>query len=66
MAIIDGLLDYDCPYLRETYILVVTNALHVNAMDHNLIPPCIMREVGVLVNDIPKMYFSDSAIDDHC
>ena len=66
MPIIDGALAYDCPYTHETYILIVRNALHVNAMDHNLIPPFIMREGGVIVNDIPKMHCTDPTIDDHC
>ena len=35
-------------------------------MKHNLIPPFIMREGGVIVNDIPKMHCSDPTINDHC
>jgi len=66
VPIIDGALAYDCPYTHETYILIVRNTLHICAMDHNLIPPFIMREGGVIVNDIPKMHCPDLTIDDHC
>jgi hypothetical protein len=39
----------------KTYLLIVRNALHVPSMQHNLIPPFIMREAGLVVNDVPKM-----------
>jgi len=35
-------------------------------MDHNLIPPFIMRTGGAVVNDVPKIQCEDPAVDDHC
>ena len=65
IPIVDAALAYDCPFTHETYILIVRNALHINSMNHHLIPPFIMREAGLKVNDIPKMHYTDPSIDDH-
>ena len=35
---------------------MVRNALCVPSMEHNLIPPCILREVGLILNDTPKIH----------
>ena len=66
IPIVDVALAYDCPFTHETYILIIRNALYIHSMKHNLIPPFIMREGGVIVNDIPKMHCSDPTINDHC
>jgi len=66
VPIVDGALAYDCPYSGIVYVLVVRNALHVPSMDHNLIPPFIMRAGDVVVNDVPKIQCEDPAVDDHC
>ena len=66
IPIVDGAIAYDCPYTRETYILIVGNALYIKTMDTNLIPPFIMRQGGVIVNDVPKIQCQDPSIDDHC
>ena len=55
IPIVDAALQYDCPYSGKLYILVLHNALHVATMPHHLIPPFIMREAGIIVNDIPKI-----------
>ena len=34
-------------------------------MDHNLIPPFMLREMGVTVNDVPKIHKEDPTVDDH-
>ena len=65
VPIVDGALAYDCPYSGIVYVLVVRNALHVPSMDHNLIPPFIMRAGGVIVNDIPKIHCECPEVDDH-
>ena len=50
--------------MYETYILIIHNALHIVSMKHHLISSCIMGEGGVVVNDIPKMYYTDPTIND--
>ncbi|KAL7538844.1 hypothetical protein ACHAXR_009411 [Thalassiosira sp. AJA248-18] len=43
----------------KTYLLIVRNALYVSSMQHNLIPPFIMREAGLVVNDVPRIHCGD-------
>ena len=65
VPLVDAMVKYDNPYDRKTYILVLRNALHVPSMDHNLIPPFMLREMGVTVNDVPKIHKDDPTVDDH-
>ena len=65
IPIVDGAVAYDCPYTHRTYILIMRNALYVPTLDHSLIPPFIMREAGLVVNDIPKIHVKDPDTDDH-
>ena len=44
--IVDACIAYDDPYSGKVFLLVVYNALHLPSMDHNLIPPFILREAG--------------------
>ena len=64
VPIVDGAIAYDCPYSRQTYILIVRNALHIPSMENNLIPPFIMREGGVIVNDVPKFQCKVPTVED--
>ena len=66
VPIVDAAIAYDCPYNFKTYILIARNALHIPSMDHNLVPPFIMRAGGVKVNDTAKIHCDDPSIDDHC
>ena len=66
IPIVDGAIAYGCPYSRQTFILIVRNALYIKSMHHNLIPPFIMRAGGVTVNDVLKIHCDDPTIDDHC
>lgn len=65
VPIVDGALAYDCPITHESYILIIRNALHVTTMEHNLIPPFIMRAGGVQVNDTAKIHCDDPTEADH-
>ncbi len=66
IPIVDAAIAYDCPYDHRTYILIVRNALYMPGMENNLLPPFIMREAGLQVNDVPKIHCQDPSIDDHC
>ena len=61
----DGALAYDCPHSGETYILILRNALHVPEMKNNLLPPFILREGGVTVNDKAKIHCKEPTVEDH-
>ena len=64
--IVDTVIAYDYPSTYDTYILIIRNALYIETMQYNLIPLFIMREGGLIVNDIPKMHCDDPCIEDHC
>jgi hypothetical protein len=46
-------------------ILLIQNALNVPSLDHNLLPPFMMREAGVIVKENPKIQFDDPSEEDH-
>ena len=47
VPIVDAAIAYDCPFSGRTILMVARNALYVDSMDHNLVPPFIMREEGL-------------------
>eukprot|EP00957_Ditylum_brightwellii_P078872 5997418-Ditylum_brightwellii.AAC.1 len=55
VKLVDAALKYDCPNKDKSYILLIRNALHVPSMDHILIPPFMLREAGITVNETPKI-----------
>ena len=55
VPIVDAVIQYDDPYSGETYMLVCKEALYVPVMKYNLIPPFLMREAGLTVDDLPKV-----------
>ena len=46
---------YDCPYTDKKYTLVAHHALYAPSMHHNLAPPFLLREAGLVVNETPKI-----------
>ncbi len=65
VPIVDAAVMYECPISGKEHILLVRNALHVPAMEQNLIPPFVMREAGIVVNDTPKIHVNDPTVEDH-
>ena len=65
VPIVDAAVQYECPYQGTVSILVIRNCLHVPTMTNNLIPPFIMREAGVEVNDRPKIHSNSPVVEDH-
>ena len=53
------------PQSGQAYLLVVRNALCVPFMEHNLIPPFILREAGLVLNDTPKVNCNVLSAEDH-
>ena len=49
--IVDAAIQYDCPYDRKLFTLIIRGAIHILSMMNNLVPPFVLREVGVVVND---------------
>ena len=65
VPIVDAAVAFDCPYMHKTYILIFRNALFFQEMDHCLVPPFILREGGLIVNDTPKIHISKPSLSDH-
>jgi hypothetical protein len=62
---VDAAIKYVCPKSGEEYILLVDNAIYVPTMQHNLIPPFVMREAGITVNDTAKIHMESPSNEDH-
>ncbi len=54
---------YDNPISLLTYLLVMRNALLIPTMDHNLIPPFLMQQAGLYVDEMPKHQCASPMID---
>ena len=65
IPIVDGAICYECPYTGKTYVLIARNALYIKHLRNNLIPPFIMREGGLVVNETPKIHSNYPSIEDH-
>ena len=65
VPIVDAVLGYDCPISGKTTLRVARNALFVESMDHNLIPPFIMREAGLEVDEQAKIHAKDASKKNH-
>jgi hypothetical protein len=65
IRVVDAAVQYDCQYTGTSYILVIRNALYVPSMRNNLLPPFVLRQVGMVVNDTPKIHVAEPTIDDH-
>jgi hypothetical protein len=50
----DAMVAYADPISQRTYLLVMMNALLIHSMDHNLFPPFLIREAGLLLDKTPK------------
>lgn len=66
IPMVDAVLMYVCPYSGEECLLILRNALYVQSMPHNLIPPFIIREAGITVKEVPKIHCKDPTSNDHC
>ena len=65
VPIFDAAVAYDCTWSQTTYILIARNILSVPSMDHNIIPPFILREAGITMNDTAMIHLNEPSIDDH-
>ena len=66
IPVVDAVVVFDDPYgNEESYFLVMYNALYIPSMNHHLIPPFLLREAGLLVNDMPKIHSHDPDLSTH-
>ena len=59
VEVVNAVVQYDSPLDGREYMLVIQNALCVPLMTNNLIPPFIMRENGITVNEFAKIHCED-------
>ena len=65
VPIVDAVIAYDCPIKGKTYLLLMRNALYIPEVKQNLIPPFILREGGILVDECPKSQSISPTLDNH-
>ena len=63
--IVDAALQYDSPYDGKSYNLVVRYALHVPSMCNNLLPPFMLQEAGITVNNKAKIHMTNPTAEEH-
>ena len=56
VEVVDAALKYECPYSGEVKILIIRRRLYVPSMTHNLLPPFMLREAGITINEGPKIH----------
>lgn len=54
VPIIDAIICYNVPNSDRYYLLICQSALYVPELNRHLIPPQLMREAGIYVNDVQK------------
>jgi len=65
VPIVNAVVKWIHPYEEKECLLLINNALHVPSMDCNLVPPFLMREAGVIVNEVPKIHVRNPSVEDH-
>ncbi len=59
----DVAIAYDDPISLVTYLLVMRNALLILCMSHNLLPPFLIREASLFLDETPKFQSTDLSLD---
>ena len=62
---VDAIIAYDDNLTGETMLLKIRNALYVESLESNLIPPFVMRLAGIEVNECPKFLSKYPTEQDH-
>ena len=65
VELVDAALKYECPYSGEVKILIIRRGLHVPSMTHNLLPPFMLMEAGIQINDVPKIHVTSPSEEHH-
>ena len=65
VELLDAALKYECPYSGEVKILIIRRGLYVPSMTHNLLPPFMLREAGIHINEVPKIHVTSPTEEHH-
>ena len=66
LPIVDAAVAFRCPIDGVIKILHFPDSLYCESLNHNLIPPFIMREAGFIVNDVPRIHCNPVTNESHC
>ena len=59
VPIVDVKIAYDCPRTSKVFFLVARNVLYVDSTENNLIPSFVLREAGILLQNIPTIHWRE-------
>ena len=65
VEVVNAIVQCDSPLDGREYMLVIQNTLCVPSMSNDLIPPFIMWENGISVNECAKIHCEDPTREDH-
>ena len=65
VPIVHAVVAYDCTLQAKTFHLLFRNALHIPEINVNLLPPFIVREAGLQLNECPKFQAQDPTKNTH-
>ena len=65
VELVDAALKYECPYSGKIKILIIRRGLYVPSMTHNLLPPFMLREAGITINEVPKIHATSPTEEHH-
>ena len=65
VELVDAALKYDCLYSGKSKILIIRRGLYVPSMSNNLLPPFMLREAGITINEVPKIHVSSPTEEHH-
>ena len=65
VELVDAALKYECSYSGEVKILIIRRGLYVPSMTHNLLPPFMLREAGININEVPKIHVTSPTEEHH-
>ena len=65
VPIVDADVAYEWTSSQTSYILIARKILSVPSMYHNLIPPFVLREAALTVNDTAMIHLKKPSIDDY-
>ena len=65
VELVEAALKYECPYSGKVKILIIRRGLYVPSMTHNLLPPFMLREAGITINEVPKIHATSPTEEHH-
>ena len=65
VPVVHAAVAYFCPINGNSKILIINNMLYIRDMEHNLLPPIMMRLNGLLLDELPKFLCPNPTIETH-